>query len=316
MSVLIAVTLTPDLRTGPAVAKTLDGHADFVLVPDGPDGLVGLEFASWLGALTTCLGLVPEVRVTHLDPFHAATVSAPLDHATRSRAGVAVDISDVPDEADLFGRLDPAPAVAAWAEAGAIIDVFRRVWDSGNADATIRDSSTGRCADRDRLHRAEARPQHSTGVEHSTPETSAASQMSQGHPPIVVRAEPGNEAARAAADIVLVDESAGEVSLEDLRSELDPTAAVLTVLPAPRTRAEVAELVGSVWILTGRGASGVLLTAPADEQLELSVRLVSEIIPALQAAGLRETPAQPAPTQPDLRTRLGLGPADRLCARA
>ena len=34
MSVLIAVTLTPDLRTGPAVAKTLDGHADFVLVPD------------------------------------------------------------------------------------------------------------------------------------------------------------------------------------------------------------------------------------------------------------------------------------------
>src|SRR5699024_5672188 len=298
MSVLIAVTLTPDLRTGPAVAKTLDGHADFVLVPDGPDGLVGLEFASWLGALTTCLGLVPEVRVTHLDPFHAATGSAALDHATRSpagaaadisdvpdeadpfgraapapavaaaagvsaaldpaprsRAGVAVDLSDAPDEADLFGRLDPAPAVAAWAEAGAIIDVFRRVWDSGNADATIRDSSTGRCADRDRLHRAEARPQHSTGVEHSTPETSAASQMSQRHPPIVVRAEPGNEAARAAADIVLVDESAGEVSLEDLRSELDPTAAVLTVLPAPRTRAEVAELVGSVWILTGRGAS-------------------------------------------------------------
>src|SRR5690625_6961135 len=87
MSVLIAVTLTPDLRTGPAVAKTLDGHADFVLVPDGPDGLVGLEFASRLGALTTCLGLVPEVRVTHLDPFHAATVSAALDHATRSRAG-------------------------------------------------------------------------------------------------------------------------------------------------------------------------------------------------------------------------------------
>src|SRR5699024_12252986 len=140
--------------------------------------------------------------------------------------------------------------------------------------------------------------------------------MSQGHPPIVVRAEPGNEAARAAADIVLVDESAGEVSLEDLRSELDPTAAVLTVLPAPRTRAEVAELVGSVWILTGRGASGALLTAPADEQLALSVRLVSEIIPALQAAGLRETPAQPAATEPDLRHRLRLRPADRHSARA
>src|SRR5699024_8711588 len=115
MSVLIAVTLTPDLRTGPAVAKTLDGHADFVLVPDGPDGLGGLEFASWRAALRTRLGLGPEVRVTHLDPVRAAAVSAALDLATRPRAGVAVDMTHVPDEADLYGRLDRAPAVAAWA---------------------------------------------------------------------------------------------------------------------------------------------------------------------------------------------------------
>src|SRR5699024_9221940 len=81
MSVLIATTLTPDLRTGPAAAKTLDGHADFALVPDGFDGLDGLEFASWLGPLTTHLGLVPEVRVTHLEPFHTATASATLDYA-------------------------------------------------------------------------------------------------------------------------------------------------------------------------------------------------------------------------------------------
>src|SRR5699024_226038 len=224
-------------------------------------------------------------------------------------------ISNAPDEADLLGRLDPAPAVAAWAEAGAIIDVIRRVWDSGGSDAIIRDSSTGRCSDRDGLHRSETQPQDSTGAEHPRPGTSAATQTSQGHPLIVVRAEPGNEAVRAAADIVLIDESAGEVSLEVLRSELDPAAAVLTVLPAPRTRVEVAELVRSVWILTGRGACGVLLTAPADEQLEVSVRLVSEIIPALQAAGLRDIPAQSARTLPALRTRLGLGPADSLCAQ-
>lgn len=78
----------------------------------------------------------------------------------------------------------------------------------------------------------------------------------------------------------------------------------------------MAELVGSVRILTGRGASGILLSVPADEQLEISVRLVSEILPALQAAGLRETPAQLAPAQPDLRTRLGLGPAESLYAQA
>jgi alkanesulfonate monooxygenase SsuD/methylene tetrahydromethanopterin reductase-like flavin-dependent oxidoreductase (luciferase family) len=316
MSVLIATTLTPDLRTGPAAAKTLDGHADFALVPDGFDGLDGLEFASWLGPLTTHLGLVPEVRVTHLEPFHTATASATLDYAARSRAGLAVGISHTAAEAELFGRREPAPALAAWAEAGAIIDVIRRLWDSWDDDAIIRDQATGRYIDRDRLHRVGAQLEDSTGTEYSVLGPSITPRPPQGHPPIVVRAEPGNEAARAAADIVLVDEAAGEVSLEDLRSGLDPAVAVLTVLPAPRTRAEVAELVGSVRILTGRGASGILLSVPADEQLEISVRLVSEILPALQAAGLRETPAQLAPAQPDLRTRLGLGPAESLYAQA
>src|SRR5699024_2984599 len=289
---------------------------DFALVPDGFDGLDGLEFASWLGPLTTHLGLVPEVRVTHLEPFHTATASATLDYAARSRAGLAVGISHTAAEAELFGRREPAPALAAWAEAGAIIDVIRRLWDSWDDDAIIRDQATGRYIDRDRLHRVGAQLEDSTGTEYSVLGPSITPRPPQGHPPIVVRAEPGNEAARAAADIVLVDEAAGEVSLEELRSGLDPAVAVLTVLPAPRTRAEVAELVGSVRILTGRGASGILLSVPADEQLEISVRLVSEILPALQAAGLRETPAQLAPAQPDLRTRLGLGPAESLYAQA
>lgn len=238
MSVLIATTLTPDLRTGPAAAQTLDGHADFALVPDGFDGLDGLEFASWLGPLTTHLGLVPEVRVTHLEPFHTATASATLDYAARSRAGLAVGISHTAAEAELFGRREPAPALAAWAEAGAIIDVIRRLWDSWDDDAIIRDQATGRYIDRDRLHRVGAQLEDSTGTEYSVLGPSITPRPPQGHPPIVVRAEPGNEAARAAADIVLVDEAAGEVSLEELRSGLDPAVAVLTVLPAPRTRAQ------------------------------------------------------------------------------
>src|SRR5699024_11527974 len=122
--------------------------------------------------------------------------------------------------------------------------------------------------------------EYSTATDYSVLGRSTTPRPPQRNPPIVVWAEPGNEAARAAADIVLVDEAAGEVSLEELRSGLDPAVAVLTVLPAPRTRAEVAELVGSVRILTGRGASGILLSVPADEQLAISVRLVSEILPA------------------------------------
>lgn len=321
MSVLIATTLTPDLTTGPAAAKTLDGHADFVLIPDGFTGLDALEFASWLGPQTSRLGIVPEVRVTHLEPFHVATASATLDYAARARAGLAVDISDTGTEAALFGRRATAPAAAGWGEAAEIIDVLRRLWDSWDEDAIIRDQATDRYIDRDRLHYIEAQLQDSTGTDYSVLGPSITPRPPQGHPPIVVRAEAGNESARAAADLVLVDEAAGQVSLESLRSHLDETVPVLAVLPAPRTRTEVAELVGTVRILTDRGAAGVLLTASAEDQLEFSVRLVSEIIPALRAAGLRETPEEAAARQDgaeasDLRTRLGLGQAESLYADA
>ena len=290
MSVIIATTLTPDPTTGPASAKTLDGHADFALVSDDFTGFDAVKYASWLGPLTSRLGIVPEVRATHLEPFHLATASATLDYTARARAGLAVGISSTPAEAALFGRRDPVPAPLAWAEAASVIDVIRRLWDSWDDDAIIRDRTTDRYIDRDRLHYIEAKLQDSTGHDYSVLGPSITPRPPQGHPPIIVRAGAGNEAARAAADIVLVDEAAGGVSLEDLRDELDPGVPVLAVLPAPTTRVEAAELIGTVRILTGRGAAGVLLSASAENQLDVSVRLVSEIIPALHAAGLRETP--------------------------
>ncbi|MGC3020417.1 MULTISPECIES: LLM class flavin-dependent oxidoreductase [unclassified Brevibacterium] len=304
MSALIATTLTPDLTTGLAAAKTLDGHVDFALVPDDFSDLDAVEFASWLGPLTDRLGLIPEVRITHLEPFHVSTASATLDYAARARAGLSVGISDSAAEAELFGRRAAAPAVDAWAEAAAVIDVIRRLWDSWDDDAIIRDKSTDRYIDRDRLHYVEAKLPDSTGTDYSVLGPSITPRPPQGHPPIVVRAEPGNEAARAAADIVLVDEASGTVSLEELRAELAPETPVLAILPAADRRTEVADIVGSVRILRGRGADGVLFSASVAEQLEFSVRLVSEILPALQSAGLRENT-----TGADLRSRLGVGPA-------
>lgn len=320
MSVLIATTLTPDPTTGPAAAKTLDGHADFVIIPDDFTGLDALEFASWLGPLTSRLGLIPEARITHLEPFHVATASATLDYAARVHSGLALGVSTARAEADLFGRREPAPAAAAWAEAATVIDVIRRLWDSWDDDAIIRDQTTDRYIDRNRLHYINAQATDSTGANYSVLGPSITPRPPQGHPPIIVRAEPGNAAARAAADIVLVDEAAGEVSFEELRRESDGGTPLIAVLPAPQNRAEVAELVGSVRILTGRGASGILLTVSAEDQLDFSVRLVSEIIPALQAAGLRDAGntarANTAAEVPDLRARLGLGPAVSLYADA
>ncbi|WP_169253413.1 LLM class flavin-dependent oxidoreductase [Brevibacterium sp. 'Marine'] len=314
MSFIISTTLNPDPLSGPATAKTLDGHADFALIPDDFTGLDAIEFASWLGPLTSRLGIVPEARITHLEPFHLATASATLDYAARARAGLAVGVSTTLAEASLFGRRSPAAGTDAWAEAAGVIDVIRRLWDSWDDDAIIRDQDTDRYIDRDRLHYIDAQLQDSTGTAYSVLGPSITPRPPQGHPPIIVRAETGNEAARFAADIVLVDEAAGTVSLEDLRAELDPGVPVLAVLPSPSSPAEAAELVGSVRILAERGASGMLLTTSAEGQLEFSVRLVSEIIPSLHAAGLREAPEAAsaradATWTSELRTRLGLSPA-------
>lgn len=43
-------------------------------------------------------------------------------------------------------------AASLWREAGEVIEVAARLWDSWEDDAEIRDAATGRFVDRDRLH--------------------------------------------------------------------------------------------------------------------------------------------------------------------
>src|SRR5262249_26573256 len=56
------------------------------------------------------------------------------------------------DGAGLGGRRPAAPFSELWAEADEVIDVVRRLWDSWEDDAVIRDVATGRYLDRDKVH--------------------------------------------------------------------------------------------------------------------------------------------------------------------
>ncbi|MYV52770.1 LLM class flavin-dependent oxidoreductase [Streptomyces sp. SID3212] len=121
--------------------------------------------AARVAPLTRHIGLVPTVTVTHSEPFHASKAIATLDHVSSGRAGLRVQLSARPYEAALFGRRtstlrfedreEPA-AVALVAdlldEAADYVEVVRRLWDSWEDDAVIRDAATGRFVDRDRLH--------------------------------------------------------------------------------------------------------------------------------------------------------------------
>ncbi|MFI6789034.1 LLM class flavin-dependent oxidoreductase [Nonomuraea sp. NPDC050383] len=122
--------------------------------------------ASNVAPLTSRIGLVPTTSTTHTEPFHVATGIASLDHVTRGRGGWRPQVSARPDHALHFGRrvlppLDlsghPDPAFTRhverlFAEAADAVEVVRRLWDSWEDDAEIRDVATGRFIDRDKLH--------------------------------------------------------------------------------------------------------------------------------------------------------------------
>jgi alkanesulfonate monooxygenase SsuD/methylene tetrahydromethanopterin reductase-like flavin-dependent oxidoreductase (luciferase family) len=124
--------------------------------------------AARIGPLTSHIGLVPTVTTTHTEPFHLSTTLATLDYVSGGRAGWRVQVSARADEAGHFGRRNPPElsvdafragdpdAVGAvtdlFDEAADAVEVVRRLWDSWEDDAIVRDVPAGRFVDRDKLH--------------------------------------------------------------------------------------------------------------------------------------------------------------------
>ncbi|MEV7791997.1 LLM class flavin-dependent oxidoreductase [Streptomyces sp. NPDC087512] len=172
------------------VAEAERGLLDFVTIEDGlgpqssrllgPDErtdqvrgrLDAVLIASRIAPLTRHIGLVPTVTATHTEPFHVSKAIATLDHVSTGRAGVRVKISARPDEAAHFGRrtlprIESYESPAArelvdglFDEAADHVEVIRRLWDSWEDDAEIRDVATGRFVDRDKLHHIDFRGPH------------------------------------------------------------------------------------------------------------------------------------------------------------
>jgi alkanesulfonate monooxygenase SsuD/methylene tetrahydromethanopterin reductase-like flavin-dependent oxidoreductase (luciferase family) len=133
------------------------GLLDFVTIEDSlgprPPRLDAVLVAARVAPLTRHVGLVPTATVTHTEPFHVAKAIATLDYVSTGRAGWRVQVSTRPDEAAHFGRRTVAPHDPdLFAEAADHVEVVRRLWDSWEDDAEIRDAATGRFIDRDKLH--------------------------------------------------------------------------------------------------------------------------------------------------------------------
>lgn len=165
------------------------GLLDFVTIEDSlslqssrpgePDGrtdrvrgrLDAVLIAARVAPVTTHVGVVPTVTTAYTEPFHISKAIATLDYASTGRAGVRVRVGGFADETRHFGRRritpfrpedmgDPlarAERAELFEEAADYVEVVRRLWDSWEDDAEIRDVATGRFIDRDKLHHIDFR---------------------------------------------------------------------------------------------------------------------------------------------------------------
>jgi alkanesulfonate monooxygenase SsuD/methylene tetrahydromethanopterin reductase-like flavin-dependent oxidoreductase (luciferase family) len=166
------------------VAEAEDGLLDFVTIEDSfgvqstgfhavddrTDQVRGrldaVLIAARVAPLTTHVGIVPTVVTTHTEPFHLSKAIATLDYAAGGRAGLRVQISLKQHEFALLGRRTAEPIrledidtaevqtriAEHFGEAADYVEVVRRLWDSWEDGAEIRDAATGRFVDRAKLH--------------------------------------------------------------------------------------------------------------------------------------------------------------------
>lgn len=324
---------------------------DAVLLPDSfavQDGgarvtrgrLDAVAVAARTAPLTRRIGLIPQVSVTHTEPFHVSKAIAALDFASLGRAGWEVTVSRTATESKAFGRKDVQDEAALWHEADEAIEVVTRLWDSWEDGAEIRDVGTGRFIDRDRLHYIDF-----TGDSFTVKGPAITPRSPQGQPIVTVRADDPESTALAVrrADLLRItapDLATAADRRTALRAEIatagrDPDSVrILLDLPvhladsAEHARAEVREL--DSWARHPDDTATPLLhagtAAELDDLLAASTGVVDGVI--LRPLALRATltafaahravpvpgaePEAPTAGTGTLRDRLGLPrPASR-----
>jgi len=303
--------LTAQRRRRPEIEpRWLAGRPDAVLI------------ASRVAPVTNHIGLIPVATVTHTEPFHVSKAIATLDFISHGRAGWQVRVSGTLHEADQFGRRD-IRGVDLFDEASDAVEVVRRLWDSWEDDAVIRDVASGRFVDRDKLHYIDF-----TGRYFSVKGPSITPRPPQGQPVVAALAHalPIYEFASRSVDLVFItpqdDESLqailGEVTQAgggDLKvyadvfvsfdGTTDSRSDALVFDGAPT------ELVDLLLRWQQRGVEGVRLR-PAVNATDLPV-IVDEVVPLLQQTGHFRTTYTDGET---LRERLGLPIAENRYATA
>ncbi|MDU0326056.1 LLM class flavin-dependent oxidoreductase [Microbacterium sp. KSW2-21] len=303
--------------------------------------------ASFLAPHTRRLGLVPTVTTTHPEPFHLATGLQTLDHVSRGRGGVRIVAGSTAQERANFGRRTDGPTglpasgrveddpalLAAFREAGEVTEAIRRLADSWEDDAIVRDLESGRFLDRERVHNVEI-----AGEFFSITGASIVPRSPQGQPLITALAHqtiPYRFAAEHAdlvfitpADAAAVAGILDELTAPEREEPLRVFADLLVLVEETRAEARAVwdrlqeraplttdarvvvgdpdDVVAEIRALVEAGVDGVRLR-PARLPADLD-RIARLVVPRAADAGI----LAPDAGEPTLRERLGLPrPASR-----
>ena len=208
-----AAAAGPALAAAVLAAESAGFHA--VTFRDSPEAgrLNALQRAAFAGPLTRSIALIPEVDTAYTEPFHVSTQLASLDYVTGGRAGWIATADDDRAAAAAVGRRHVTGAGLA-GEAAAAIEVSRRLWDSWEDDAVIRDVPSGRYVDAGKLHYADF-----DGPGYSVKGPSIIPRPLQGQVPVLVPASLAGDGLvePTAVDAVLVSAPTPELLTDEVR---------------------------------------------------------------------------------------------------
>jgi alkanesulfonate monooxygenase SsuD/methylene tetrahydromethanopterin reductase-like flavin-dependent oxidoreductase (luciferase family) len=216
-------------------AESAGFHAATFTDAPVPGRANALQRAAYAGPVTRNIALVPEVDTVYTEPFHVSTQLASLDYVSGGRAGWIATAAESPEAAAAVGRSSVSGEALAQ-EAAASIEVSRRLWDSWEDDAVIRDLATGRYIDVDKLHYADFEtPADFAGPAYSVKGPSIIPRPLQGQLPVLAAASLVGEGQipADAVDAVLVTAPTPELlaaEVRDVRARVGASVAVIAEL--------------------------------------------------------------------------------------
>jgi FMN-dependent oxidoreductase (nitrilotriacetate monooxygenase family) len=162
-------------------------------------GFEPVTLFSALAPLTKNLGFIATASTTYEEPYNTARKFASLDLISGGRAGWNVVTTATEAAAHNFNLDQQHPHAFRYKRAAEHVEVVKKLWDSFEDDAFLRDKVTGRFFDPDKVH-----PANHKGEHFKVRGPLNVSRSAQGHPVIVQagQSDDGRGLAAATAEVI------------------------------------------------------------------------------------------------------------------